>query len=81
MNDEDLEKTRALNELTDLINNTENNSSNIEDTKDANEFINIPDDINGEENKEELFNDLTNNNDEENKKNKKSIIKKFKEWI
>lgn len=83
MNEEDLEKTRALNELTDLINQAENESNNasngISDTKDASEIINIPDDINGEENKEELYNNLTNNGPKD-KKEKKSIIKKFKEW-
>jgi len=84
MNEEELEKTRALNELTDIINQQSNNSdypsSNIGDTKDASEIINIPDDINGEENKEELFNDLTNNNSEDGKKKKQSIIAKFKAW-
>lgn len=92
MNEEDLEKTRALNELTDLVNQNNNSdnainnsiypSNGISDTKDASEIINIPDDINGEENKEELFNDLTNdNNSKDDKKNKKSIIKKFKDWF
>ena len=80
MNEEDLEKTRALNELTEIINQQNNVSNNMGDTKDASEIINIPDDINGEENKEELFNDLTNNNPEDNKKKKQSIIVKFKDW-
>ena len=59
MNEEDLEKTRALNELSDLIDENNNNSSSIYDTKDASEIIEIPDDINQNENKEELFKDLT----------------------
>ena len=79
MNDEELEKTRALNELSELINE---NQSNVNYSESDQELINIPDDINGEENKEELFNDLTNNEseDKKDKKNKKFSFKKIKEW-
>ena len=76
MDNEDLEKTRALNELNELINNNSNGNDDIE-------IVDIPDNINGEENKEDLFNDLTNNenhdenNDEQipNKKKKKFNFK------
>ena len=80
MNEEELEKTRALNELTNLINDENNSSNDLGDTKDASEFIDIPDDINGEEDKEELFNDLTNNNPEDNNKKKKFSLKNIKDW-
>lgn len=81
MNEEELEKTRALNELTELINddNSNNPSNNLGDTKDASEIIDIPDDINGEGNKEELFKDLTNNPND-NKKKKETIFTKLKDW-
>ena len=79
MNEEELEHTRALNELSSLTNDENNIYNSMENTKDASEIINIPDDINGEENKEELFKDLTNNNPEDNKK-KKFSLKNIKEW-
>ena len=80
MDNDDLEKTRALNDLTELVKQSNDN-----------EFIDLPDDINEKnESKEELFNDLTNNDsnkDEDNKENnndegkdnkKESLIDKFK---
>ena len=81
MNEEELEKTRALNELTELVNqnNADSFGTSLSDTKDASEIVNIPDDINANENKEQLFNDLTNNNPEDNNK-KKSIFTKIKDW-
>ena len=81
MYDDDLEKTRALNELSELSNNDENNNVVIDDN-DTTEF-NI-------EEKEALFNDLTREEqiikeetqeevkDEEKKKKKESLIDKFK---
>ena len=67
MDNEDLEKTRALNELNVLF-----DDNNVSD-----EEIDIPDDINKEENKEELFKDLTSNEDDNNKKDDKKKKKKL----
>lgn len=72
MNEEDLEKTRALNELSDLVNEKMNETDD--------QIINIPDDINSEVNKEELFNDLTTNEDNNNQKKKKFSLKSIKQW-
>lgn len=79
MDNEDLEKTRALNDLTELVKQSS-----------SDEVIDLPDDINeNNESKEELFNDLTtseeennkeenNNEDKDDKKKKESLIDKFK---
>ena len=72
MDNDDLEKTRALNELSDIIKE-----------KQGSEFIDIPDDINNtdkEKNKEKLYNNLVDNDEKDKKskdkkgnKNKKSL--------
>ena len=82
--DKDLEKTRALNELSELVKKEEESS---------NTYIDIPEDINEmQENKEEVFDKISDdsktkemvlNKEKEdntkNKKDKKNIIKSIKD--
>lgn len=65
--DRDLEKTRALNELNEL-----NELANIEEEKE----VNIPDNINDSESKEDLYSNLVDENKEE-KENKPSLKDKW----